>query len=219
MTAQRHEPGWLADGRCAPSRRMMNDAAMQALGSYRGGRMLFPDFGTGLARPSSIDYRRAVELNISCRTARRRTRTKSACAAQERHGKKKLPAARGRRRRPAWRAAMEPDDNRCSAAATPRCSTSCPPHCRLGDNADAGRSSGFRAWAAVRGRGAVHVSSLQGAADANRMVGLGHGREHGAPLDEIRARGAWTTIARPTRWRSSPAGAVGATSVADPWPG
>jgi len=31
--------------------KVINDAAMQALGSYQGGRMLFLGLGTGLARP------------------------------------------------------------------------------------------------------------------------------------------------------------------------
>ncbi len=35
--------------------RLINDAAMQALGSYRGGRMLFLGFGTGLGTAMIID--------------------------------------------------------------------------------------------------------------------------------------------------------------------
>ena len=35
--------------------RMMNDAAMQALGSYRGGRMLFLGLGTGLGSAMVVD--------------------------------------------------------------------------------------------------------------------------------------------------------------------
>ena len=35
--------------------RIVNDAAMQALGSYRGGRMLFLGFGTGLGTALIID--------------------------------------------------------------------------------------------------------------------------------------------------------------------
>ena len=34
---------------------MINDAAMQALGSYRGGRMLFLGLGTGLGSALIID--------------------------------------------------------------------------------------------------------------------------------------------------------------------
>src|SRR5262245_17937779 len=36
--------------------RMMNDAAMQALGSYEGGRMLFLGLGTGLGTAVIIDH-------------------------------------------------------------------------------------------------------------------------------------------------------------------
>ena len=36
--------------------RIMNDAAMQALGSYRGGRMLFLGFGTGLGSALLWDH-------------------------------------------------------------------------------------------------------------------------------------------------------------------
>src|SRR5258708_12211386 len=46
--------GWVAfDYRAAFGRpvKIINDAAMQALGSYKGGKMLFLGLGTGLARP------------------------------------------------------------------------------------------------------------------------------------------------------------------------
>ncbi len=51
-------PGWVGfDFKRALGRpvRMVNDAAMQALGSYRGGRMLFLGLGTGLGSALIVD--------------------------------------------------------------------------------------------------------------------------------------------------------------------
>jgi len=51
-------PGWVGfDFKHALGRpvRMINDAAMQALGSYRGGRMLFLGLGTGLGSALIVD--------------------------------------------------------------------------------------------------------------------------------------------------------------------
>jgi polyphosphate glucokinase len=51
-------PGWVGfDFKTALGRpvRMVNDAAMQALGSYRGGRMLFLGLGTGLGSALIVD--------------------------------------------------------------------------------------------------------------------------------------------------------------------
>jgi len=51
-------PGWVGfDFRRALHRpvKIINDAAMQALGSYRGGRMLFLGLGTGLGSALIVD--------------------------------------------------------------------------------------------------------------------------------------------------------------------
>ncbi len=51
-------PGWIGfDFRKAFGRptRVLNDAAMQAIGSYEGGRMLFLGFGTGLGSAMIVD--------------------------------------------------------------------------------------------------------------------------------------------------------------------
>src|SRR5207247_8988890 len=51
-------PGWVGfDFRKAFGRpvKVINDAAMQALGSYQGGRMLFLGFGTGLGSALIVD--------------------------------------------------------------------------------------------------------------------------------------------------------------------
>jgi predicted NBD/HSP70 family sugar kinase len=47
--------------------RVMNDAAMQALGSYRGGRMLFLGLGTGLG--SAPHRRRGARTDGACTPA------------------------------------------------------------------------------------------------------------------------------------------------------
>ena len=60
-------PGWVgfdfeeAFGKPA---KLVNDAAMQALGSYEGGRMLFLGFGTGLGA-ALVDEGHLIELEIA----------------------------------------------------------------------------------------------------------------------------------------------------------
>jgi predicted NBD/HSP70 family sugar kinase len=52
-------PGWVGydfAGRFGKPTRVINDAAMQALGSYEGGRMLFLGLGTGLGTAMVIDH-------------------------------------------------------------------------------------------------------------------------------------------------------------------
>ena len=123
--------------------RIINDAAMQALGSYRGGKMLFLGLGTGLgsalvlngiAEPmelAHLPYRRGVfEDYIGLR-------------GLEKYGKRK------------WRrhvedvvtrliAALEPDDV-VLGGGNARELKKLPHGCRLGDNANAFQG-GFRLW-------------------------------------------------------------------------
>lgn len=155
-------PGWLgfdfgkAFGRPA---RVMNDAAMQALGSYRGGRMLFLGFGTGLGTAFIVDG--IVEpLELGHLPYRKATyEDYVGLRGLKRHGKKK------------WRrhvadvvarlaAAMEPDEI-VLGGGNAALLDELPPRCRLGDNANA-FVGGFRAW---EGRSAARrrsLSSLQG---------------------------------------------------------
>jgi polyphosphate glucokinase len=124
---------------------VINDAAMQALGSYQGGKMLFLGFGTGLGTAMIVDgvvepmelghlpYRKATyEDYVGVR-------------GLEEHGKKK------------WReyvddviarlaAALEPDDIVLGGGNARKLDT-LPPRCRLGDNANA-FVGGFRLWEA-----------------------------------------------------------------------
>ena len=138
--------GWVGfDFRAAFKRpvRLMNDAAMQALGSYEGGKMLVLGLGTGLGSALIVDsivepmelghlpYRKATYEDYVGRRA------------LEKMGKKK------------WRrnvrdvverltAALEPDDV-VLGGGNVRNLKELPPGCRAGDNANA-FLGGFRAW-------------------------------------------------------------------------
>lgn len=139
-------PGWVGfDFEAAFGRpvRVINDAAMQALGSYRGGKMLFLGLGTGLGSAMIVDdivepmelghlpYKRATyEDYIGLR-------------GLERYGKKK------------WRrlvadavsllaAALQPDDIVLGGGNVHKLNAM-PPGCRAGENANA-FAGGFRLW-------------------------------------------------------------------------
>jgi polyphosphate glucokinase len=124
--------------------KVVNDAAMQALGSYSGGKMLFLGLGTGLGSTMIVDaivepmelghlpYKNATFEDYVGR------------AGLERHGKKK------------WRgyvadvvarfiAALEPDETVIGGGNVRKLAT-LPPHSRAGDNDNAFRG-GFRLWA------------------------------------------------------------------------
>jgi polyphosphate glucokinase len=123
--------------------KMVNDAAMQALGGYKHGKMLFLGLGTGLGSAlvlngivepmelGHLPYKKGVfEDYVGVR-------------GLERHGKKK------------WRryvfdvvarliAAIEPDDVVLGGGNVKELKEM-PPHCRAGDNANA-FLGGFRLW-------------------------------------------------------------------------
>lgn len=123
--------------------KVVNDAAMQALGSYKGGKMLFLGLGTGLGTAMVVDgilepmelghlpYKKGTYEDYVGR------------AGLERLGKKK------------WRrhvadvvarliAALEPDDTVIGGGNVAKLDV-LPPQCRAGDNANAFRG-GFRLW-------------------------------------------------------------------------
>jgi len=123
--------------------KVINDAAMQALGSYKGGKMLFLGLGTGLGSAMVVDG--IVEpMELAHLPYRKGTfEDYVGRAGLERHGKKK------------WRrhvadvvarliAALEPDDAVIGGGNAARLDL-LPPHARLGDNANAFRG-GFRLW-------------------------------------------------------------------------
>jgi polyphosphate glucokinase len=123
--------------------KIVNDAAMQALGSYRGGKMLFLGFGTGLGTTLIADG--IVEpMELGHLPYRKATYEDSVgLRGLERLGKKK------------WRervedviarlaAALEPDDI-VLGGGNAKLLKDLPPKCRLGDNANA-FTGGFRLW-------------------------------------------------------------------------
>jgi len=123
--------------------KIINDAAMQALGSYRGGKMLFLGLGTGLGSAMVVDG--IVEpMELAHLPYRKGTfEDYVGNRALERKGKKK------------WRqhvadvvaklvAAREPDDV-VLGGGNVKNMKELPPGCRAGDNANA-FLGGFRLW-------------------------------------------------------------------------
>jgi len=123
--------------------KVINDAAMQALGSYKGGKMLFLGLGTGLGSAMIIDG--IVEpMELAHLPYKKHTfEDYVGRAGLERHGKNK------------WRrhvadvvarliAALEPEDTVIGGGNASKLDT-LPPHTRIGDNANAFRG-GFRLW-------------------------------------------------------------------------
>jgi polyphosphate glucokinase len=125
--------------------RIINDAAMQALGGYNGGKMLFLGFGTGLGSTLIVDGV-IVPMELAHLPYKRATfEDYVGEAALERDGKRK------------WRrnvadvivrliAAFEPEDV-VLGGGNARNLSELPPRCRLGENKNA-VPGGFRLWAA-----------------------------------------------------------------------
>jgi polyphosphate glucokinase len=128
--------------------KIINDAAMQALGSYTGGKMLFLGLGTGLGSAMIVDgivepmelahlpYKRATYEDYVGRRG------------LEKKGKKKW------RRRVAdvvarLSAALEPDEIVLGGGNVKKLED-LPPHCRAGNNANA-FLGGFRLWEPATG--------------------------------------------------------------------
>lgn len=140
------EGGWIGfDFKDAFNRpvRVVNDAAMQALGSYKGGKMLFLGLGTGLGSAMIVDG--IVEpMELGHLPYKRRTfEHYVGVRGYERLGKKK------------WRrevadvvarliAALEPEDVVLGGGNVKKLKV-LPPGCRAGDNANA-FLGGFRLW-------------------------------------------------------------------------
>ena len=123
--------------------KIINDAAMQALGSYQGGKMLFLGLGTGLGSTLIVDG--IVEpMELGHLPYRKGTyEDYVGMRGLERRGKKK------------WRrdvadvvarlvAALEPDDVVLGGGNVKKLKE-LPPGCRVGDNANA-FLGGFRLW-------------------------------------------------------------------------
>lgn len=139
-------PGWVGFDFAAAFGcpvKLINDAAMQALGGYRGGRMLYLGFGTGLGSALIIDG--VLEpMELGHLPYKRATYEDYVGAhALKENGKKK------------WRkyvndiienfrAALEPDDILLGGGNAKHIAT-LPAGCRLGGNTDA-FAGGFRLW-------------------------------------------------------------------------
>jgi polyphosphate glucokinase len=138
--------GWMGcDFKAAFKRpvKVVNDAAMQALGSYKGGKMLFLGLGTGLGSAMIVDG--IVEpMELGHLPFKKRTfEDYVGVRGYERLGKKK------------WRkevadvvarlvAALEPEDVVLGGGNVKQLKK-LPPGCRAGDNANA-FLGGFRLW-------------------------------------------------------------------------
>lgn len=129
--------------------KIINDAAMQALGSYRGGKLLFLGLGTGLGSAMVVDG--VVEPMELGHAAYRRSNFEHylGIAGLERMGRKK------------WRAevetvvaslvrALQPDDTVLGGGNVKKLTT-LPPGCRAGSNANA-FVGGMRLWDAEKAR-------------------------------------------------------------------
>ncbi|HMF11965.1 MAG TPA: ROK family protein [Gemmataceae bacterium] len=139
-------PGWVGfDFEAAFSRpvKLVNDAVMQALGSYDGGRMLFLGLGTGLGTALIVDgviepmelghlpYRKATfEEYVAIRGLKRLGKKKWQRAVAD-------VVAR-------LTAALEPDSVVLGGGNVHKLKE-LPPNCRAGDNANA-FVGGFRLW-------------------------------------------------------------------------
>ena len=144
--------GWIGfDYRAAFGKpvKIVNDAAMQALGSYKGGKMLFLGLGTGLG--STVIAEGVVEpMELAHLPNRKGTYEDNVgLRGLEKRGKKK------------WRshvnkvvaqltAALEPDDIVLGGGNVKKLKA-LPSGCRRGDNANA-FLGGFRLWEDKKGR-------------------------------------------------------------------
>ena len=152
-------PGWVGfDFRKAFGRpvKVTNDAAMQALGSYKKGKMLFLGLGTGLGSTVIMDG--VVEPMELGHLPYKKATYEDYVGERglERLGKKK------------WRkhvfdvvdrlvAALEPDDV-VLGGGNAKILKELPPGCRLGDNENAFKG-GFLIWADVRKSGSPSVQA------------------------------------------------------------
>jgi polyphosphate glucokinase len=124
--------------------KVVNDALMQALGGYKGGRMLFLGLGTGLGSAMIVDGElEPMELGHLPYKKHRTYEDYAGAAGLKRSGKKK------------WRrhvtdivkhltSALEPDYVLLGGGNVEHIDK-LPPKCRRGDNADA-FTGGFRLW-------------------------------------------------------------------------
>jgi polyphosphate glucokinase len=144
-------PGWIGfdyGGAFGRPIKIINDAAMQALGSYEGGRMLFLGLGTGLGSAMIVDGNlEAMELG---HLPYKKKQTFEDFVGQR--GLKRLGKKKWREEVAAvievFRAALQPDYI-ILGGGNAKLMKQLPPGVRLGDNANAFQG-GFRLWEASR---------------------------------------------------------------------
>jgi polyphosphate glucokinase len=131
--------------------KIINDAAMQALGSYKGGRMLFLGLGTGLGSALIIDG--VIEPMEFAHLPYKHDRTYEDCIGEK--GLKRLGEKKWRRQVidvvERLKAALEVDDVVIGGGNARRLH-SLPKGARLGSNAHA-FTGGYRLWAKQSRRG------------------------------------------------------------------
>lgn len=140
-------PGWVGfDFEAAFGRpvRIVNDAAMQALGSYQGGKMLFLGLGTGLGSALIVDgHILGMELGHL-----RRSKHHDYEGLLGKRGYKRLGKKKWRRKVHAvvegFSAALLPDEIVVGGGQADRLKT-LPPRTRCGSNS-AAFLGGFRLW-------------------------------------------------------------------------
>jgi polyphosphate glucokinase len=150
--------------------RIINDAAMQALGSYNGGTMLFLGLGTGLGTTLIVDGI-VAPMELAHLPYRKATyEDYVGVHAIERFGKKK------------WRkrvedvverltAAFRPDDVVLGGGNSQRLEE-LPPGCRLGDN-DNAFLGGFRMWSGATSKVMPRVAARKVARSVARKPARG----------------------------------------------
>jgi polyphosphate glucokinase len=170
-------PGWIGfdfEGGFGCPIKIINDAAMQALGSYKGGKMLFLGLGTGLG--SALVVNGMVEpMELGHLPYKKGTyEDYVGREAFEERGKKK------------WRrdvadvvarliAALQPDDVVLGGGNAKELKQ-LPPNCRAGNNANA-FSGGFRLWEqAAAPQPPLRVSSVSDSQKKRKENGYGSTR-------------------------------------------
>ncbi|HEX4999026.1 MAG TPA: ROK family protein [Terriglobia bacterium] len=150
--------------------KVINDAAMQALGSYRGGRSLFLGFGAGLGSAFIVDG--IIEpMELGHLPYKKRTfEDYVGLRGLQKHGVRKWrrDVADVVRR---LQAALEPDEVVLGGGNAKKLNE-LPPGARLGDNADA-FTGGFRLWNDAGDR-----SDLKGSRARPRISGKRKDKAH-----------------------------------------
>ena len=163
--------------------RIVNDAAMQALGSYKGGKMLFLGLGTGLGS-ALIDHGVLLPLELAHLPYRKATfEHYVGASALKRMGKKKWRRNVKRVVRELQRA-LEPDYVVLGGGNVKKLKK-LPTGTRRGDNANAFHG-GFRLWRKENALGRMSLSGLAKKQGASKSVRRAGGRKNAGESGETR---------------------------------